>query len=92
MADSQRLGAEGQGWDVSITTLMNERLAAAWHNLSGVDDLFDYCCALETPHGPAIEDRDFTIATIVAPSGLKAQEGDTETPAAAEGEGEENEG
>jgi alkylation response protein AidB-like acyl-CoA dehydrogenase len=55
--DSQRLGAEGQGWEVSITTLMNERLAAAWHNLTGFDDLFDYCCTLETPHGPAIEDR-----------------------------------
>ena len=36
----------------------------------------------------AITDRDFTIATIVAPSGLKAQEGDNETPAA-EAEGEE---
>ena len=41
----------------------------------------------------AITDRDFTIATIVAPSGLKAEEGDTQTPAAgeepaAEGEGE----
>jgi large subunit ribosomal protein L25 len=40
----------------------------------------------------AIEDRDFTIATIVAPSGLKSTEGDTETPAAAaEPEGEEGE-
>jgi large subunit ribosomal protein L25 len=34
----------------------------------------------------AITDRDFTIATIVAPSGLKSAEGDNETPAA---EGEE---
>ena len=34
----------------------------------------------------AIEDRDFTIATIVAPSALKSSEGDTET--AAEGEAE----
>ena len=32
----------------------------------------------------AIEDRDFTIATIVAPSALKSSEGDTETEAAAE--------
>ncbi|NNM77632.1 50S ribosomal protein L25/general stress protein Ctc [Sphingomonas sp. ID1715] len=29
----------------------------------------------------AITDRDFTIATIVAPSGLKSSEGDNETPA-----------
>jgi len=34
----------------------------------------------------AIEDRDFTIATIVAPSALKSTEGDNETEAAAEGE------
>ncbi len=37
----------------------------------------------------AITDRDFTIATIVAPSALKSSEGDTSTTdAAAEGEGE----
>ena len=35
----------------------------------------------------AITDRDFTIATIVAPSALKSSEGDTATEAAAEGEG-----
>ncbi|AHE54959.1 50S ribosomal protein L25/general stress protein Ctc [Sphingomonas sanxanigenens] len=34
----------------------------------------------------AIEDRDFTIATIVAPSALKSSDGDSDT--AAEGEGE----
>ena len=36
----------------------------------------------------AIEDRDFTIATIVAPYALKSAEGDNETPAEGEGEGE----
>ena len=36
----------------------------------------------------AITDRDFTIATIVAPSGLKAEEGDTQSKP----EGEEPEG
>ncbi len=35
----------------------------------------------------AITDRDFTIATLVAPSGLKSSEGDT-TKAEGEGEGE----
>ncbi len=30
---------------------------------------------------PAIEDRDFTVATIVAPSALKSSEGDTEAAA-----------
>ena len=36
----------------------------------------------------AITDRDFTIATIVAPSALKSSEGDNETAAAGEEEGE----
>lgn len=42
--------------------------------------------AVTLPAGakPAIEDRDFTIATIVAPSALKSREGDNET--ATEGE------
>ena len=33
----------------------------------------------------AISDRDFTIATIVAPSGMKSAEGDNETPVEGEG-------
>ncbi|WP_448503161.1 50S ribosomal protein L25/general stress protein Ctc [Sphingomonas sp.] len=33
---------------------------------------------------PAIEDRDFTIATVVAPSALKSQEGEEDTVAADE--------
>ena len=36
----------------------------------------------------AITDRDFTIATIVAPSALRSSEGDNETPAAEEEESE----
>lgn len=52
---------------------------------------------VKLPEGaaPTIEDRDFTIATVVAPSALKSSEGDNETAAdeaeaapAAEGEGE----
>ena len=43
--------------------------------------------AVTLPEGatPAITDRDFTIATVVAPSALKSSEGDTQTEA---GEGE----
>ncbi len=41
--------------------------------------------ALPKGSASAITDRDFTIATVVAPSSLKSQEGDT---AKAEGEGE----
>ena len=53
---------------------------------------------IDLPKGSksAIDDRDFTIATIVAPSAMKSEEGDTETEAGdvptvgedAEGEGE----
>jgi large subunit ribosomal protein L25 len=41
---------------------------------------------VKLPQGaaPAIEDRDFTIATVVAPSALKSSEGDNETETAAE--------
>jgi large subunit ribosomal protein L25 len=39
--------------------------------------------AVKLPRGakPAIDDRDFTIATIVAPSALKSEEGAAEAPA-----------
>ncbi|HUQ13187.1 MAG TPA: 50S ribosomal protein L25/general stress protein Ctc [Novosphingobium sp.] len=36
----------------------------------------------------AITDRDFTVASIVAPSSLRSEAGDTETPAAGEAEAE----
>jgi large subunit ribosomal protein L25 len=47
--------------------------------------------AVVLPNGAvsAIDDRDFTIATIVAPSALKSSEGGDEAEAAAEGEGGE---
>lgn len=52
--------------------------------------------ALSLPAGSesAITDRDFTIATIVAPSALKSSEGDTTKDDGEEGDGEEggNEG
>jgi large subunit ribosomal protein L25 len=46
--------------------------------------------AVTLPKGvtSAITDRDFTIATVVAPSALKSSEGDTQTETADEGEGE----
>ena len=50
--------------------------------------------AVTLPEGatPAIDDRDFTIATVVAPSARKSSEGDTSTEAADAAEGEEAEG
>ncbi len=38
---------------------------------------------VELPKGakPSIDDRDFTVATVVAPSAMKSEEGDTSTEA-----------
>jgi alkylation response protein AidB-like acyl-CoA dehydrogenase len=40
--DSQRLGAPGEGWTVSLTTLMNERQAIGGFVSTGFTELFDY--------------------------------------------------
>ncbi|MFL6733389.1 MAG: 50S ribosomal protein L25/general stress protein Ctc [Sphingomicrobium sp.] len=44
--------------------------------------------AIQLPKGStsAIDDRDFTVATLVAPSAMKSEEGDNETAAPAAGE------
>jgi alkylation response protein AidB-like acyl-CoA dehydrogenase len=39
--DAQRLGAVGQGWKVSLTTLMNERLAVGEVHRPDVEDLLE---------------------------------------------------
>ena len=60
-------------------------------SLAGLEDGDSvHISSVELPEGaaPAIEDRDFTIATVVAPSALKSTEGDNETEAAAETEAE----
>jgi alkylation response protein AidB-like acyl-CoA dehydrogenase len=52
--DAQRLGEVGQGWGVSLTTLMNERLAVG--NAGGADvvDLFQLASDTELDGEPAI--------------------------------------
>jgi acyl-CoA dehydrogenase len=55
--DSQRLGAVGDGWNVSLTTLMNERMSIGARLATGFPDLFDYCSNLMTVDGPALDDR-----------------------------------
>jgi hypothetical protein len=55
--DSQRLGAVGDGWNVSLTTLMNERMSIGAGVATGFPELFDYCSSLMLADGPAIEDR-----------------------------------
>ena len=72
--DAQRLGAVGQGWAVSLTTLMNERLSIGSGMPTGFPELFDLCCRMETANGPAIDDRAVRskLATwAVRASGLK---------------------
>jgi alkylation response protein AidB-like acyl-CoA dehydrogenase len=55
--DSQRLGAVNDGWRVSLTTLMNERLSIGSGIQTGADDLFDFCTRLALPDGGlAIDD------------------------------------
>ncbi len=54
--DSQRLGGIGDGWQVSITTLMNERLAVGGAPPPDANDLFELASRLETGDGPALQD------------------------------------
>ena len=52
--DSQRLGNVGDGWKVSLTTLMNERLAVGDAPGPDFDDIFALARSLELDEGPAI--------------------------------------
>ncbi len=54
--DSQRLGAVGEGWRVSLTTLMNERLAIGGSIATGVPELEEMVAALPMARGTALED------------------------------------
>jgi acyl-CoA dehydrogenase len=55
--DAQRLGGVGQGWTVSLTTLMNERASIAAAVATGFPELFKFCEELELgPHERAIDD------------------------------------
>src|ERR1700724_1522253 len=55
--DHQRLGAVGDGWNVSLTTLMNERMSIGARLATGFPEMFDFCSNLMTDDGPAIDDR-----------------------------------
>lgn len=72
--DAQRLGAVGDGWNVSLTTLMNERMAIGGNMATGVPELFEFASNLMLEDGPAIDDRAVRskLATwAVRASGLK---------------------
>ena len=68
--DSQRLGAVGQGWQVSLTTLMNERLSIGSGMPTGFPELFDFCMNLKTEDGLAIDDK--SVRSRLAQYAVKA--------------------
>jgi alkylation response protein AidB-like acyl-CoA dehydrogenase len=72
--DSQRLGAVGEGWKVSLTTLMNERLSIGSGMSTGFPELFDLCLRIETENGLAVDDpavRSKLATWAVRTTGLK---------------------
>jgi len=56
--DSQRLGEVGNGWQVSLTTLMNERLAVGGGFPTNFEEMFDMARELEGEDGPVIAEAD----------------------------------
>jgi len=54
--DAQRLGDEGEGWRVAITTLMNERFVSGTRPPPNFEDLFGLARDTALEDGPAIAD------------------------------------
>ncbi len=56
--DTHRLGAVGEGWKVSLTTLMHERLAVGGKpaNSPGVAEMIELAKAIDLEEGSALED------------------------------------
>ena len=72
--DAQRLGAVGDGWNVSLTTLMNERMSIGANVATGFPELFEFANTLMMDDGPAIENaavRSKLANWAVRASGLK---------------------
>ncbi len=57
IADTHRLGAVGEGWKVSLTTLMHERLAVGGKPASapGVQEMIELAKAIDLEEGNALE-------------------------------------
>lgn len=72
--DSQRLGAVGEGWKVSLTTLMNERYTIGGRAGVDVDDVIELARNVELEDGPALKNaaiRDKLADWYVMSRGLK---------------------
>ncbi len=56
--DAQRLGKVNDGWNVSLTTLMNERFSIGARLATGVPEFFDFASGVKMADGSlAIEDK-----------------------------------
>ena len=76
VADSHRVGAEGDGWKVALTTLMNERLAVGGkpRHAPGYATLLEMAKRVQRDDGAAIEAADVRqriAATYIADEGIK---------------------
>jgi alkylation response protein AidB-like acyl-CoA dehydrogenase len=74
ISDAQRLGAVGDGWNVSLTTLMNERMSIGANVATGFPELFEFANTLMLDDGPAIDNaavRSKLANWAVRASGLK---------------------
>jgi len=72
--DSQRLGEVNDGWNVALTTLMNERMSIGAGVATGFPEIFEFCSNLMLEDGPAIDNRDVRSKLAnwaVKASGLK---------------------
>ena len=74
--DSHRVGAEGDGWKVALTTLMNERLAVGGKpsHAPGYKTLMTLAAGIQTDNGPAIAQstvRERIASTYIADEGIK---------------------
>ena len=74
--DSHRVGAIGDGWKVSLTTLMNERLAVGGKpsHAPGYAALMKLAAGIDRDDGPAINARDVRqriAASYIADEGIK---------------------
>ena len=74
VSDDRRLGEVGDGWAVSLTTLMNERQAIGSGIPTGFDELLKYVVTLDGEDGRLIDDpdvRDKMADWYVRTSGLR---------------------
>jgi alkylation response protein AidB-like acyl-CoA dehydrogenase len=72
--DSQRLGAVGEGWKVSLTTLMNERHTIGGRAGVDVEEVLEFARQVELEDGPALQNaavRDKLADWYVMSQGLK---------------------